>query len=55
MRQFGAALERTDLERDTPSPPDDVIHPLQTRLAEEDDGAGQGYIDKTSSGDAVER
>jgi Sec-independent protein translocase protein TatA len=55
MRQLGAALERTDLERETPSPPDDEIHPMQTRPTEEDAGAGQGYIDKTSSGDAKER
>ena len=65
MRQLGAALERTDLERDAPSPPDDAIHPMQTRPSEEDAGAGDagagdGYIDHTrserpSSGDAVER
>ena len=40
MRQLGAALERTDLERDAPSPPDDAIHPMQTRPTEEDAGAG---------------
>ncbi len=70
MRQLGAALERTDLERDAPSPPDDAIHPMQTRPTEEDAGAGDagagdagagdGYIDharseRPSSGDAVER
>ena len=55
MRQLGAALERTDFERDAPSQPNDGIHPMQTRPSEEDAGAGEGYIDKTSSGDAVER
>ena len=60
MRQLGAALERTDLERDAPSQPNDGIHPMQTRPSEEDAGAGDGYIDHTrserpSSGDAVER
>ena len=55
MRQLGAALERADMERPGPAPPDDEIHPMRTRAAEEDAGSGQGYIDKTSSGDAVER
>jgi len=60
MRQLGAALERADAERSAATPPDDGIHPMQTRPAEEDGDAGQGYIDHTgserpSSGDAVER
>ncbi len=65
MRQLGAALERADQERSGTPPPDDTIHPMQTRPAqtrpaEEDADAGQGYIDQTgsersSSGDAVER
>ncbi len=55
MRQLGAALERADRERTDSTPPDDAIHPMQTRPAEEDADAGQGYIDKASSGDAVER
>ncbi len=70
MRQLGAALERADQERSGTTPPDDAIHPMQTRPAqtqpaetrpaEEDADAGRGYIDQTgsersSSGDAVER
>lgn len=55
MRQLGAALEQADQERSGATPPDGAIHPMQTRPAEEDGDAGQGYIDKTSSGDAVER
>lgn len=55
MRQLGAALERADMERSGTTPPDDEIQPMQTRPAEEDADAGQGYIDKASSGDAVER
>ena len=55
MRQLGAALEQADQERSGATPPDGAIHPMRTRPAEEDGDAGQGYIDKTSSGDAVER
>ena len=54
MRQLGAALERADQERSGTTPPDDAIHPMQTRPAqtqpaEEDADAGQGYIDQTGS------
>lgn len=55
MRQLGAALERADQDRPAATPPDAAIHPMQTRPAEEDADAGQEYIDKASSGDAVER
>ncbi len=50
MRQLGAALERADAERSGPAPQDDEIHPMQTRPAEEDADAGQGYSERTSSG-----
>lgn len=55
MRQLGATLERGDAEHSGAMPPEDAIHPMQTRPTEEDGDAGQGYIDKASSGDAVER
>ena len=55
MRQLGAALERADAGALRGAPAEGEIHPMQTRPAEEDADAGQGYIDKTSSGDAVER
>ena len=55
IRQLGVALERADEKRPDATPADGEIHPMQTRPAKEDADAGQGYIDKASSGDAVER
>ena len=55
MSQVSAALERGDLERDLILPSKEVIHPMQTQSAEEDESVERGYIEKASSGDAVER